>query len=231
MAQDNNPSRYVKLTKERDTQLEDIRPGELNQPVHVPQLTVHTCRECGQPLPDSYAPPRDEPWTTGICGCAEDPETCCLGLFCPCILYGRNVERLREGTPWERPCTCHVIAVEGCMAVGLAAAIVHGVDPNSAILIGEGIFFAWWMCGIYMGLSRRRLQEKYHLQNSPCDPCMVHCCMHWCALCQEHREMQGRLSDNIVMPMTIINPPVPQEMHAAENTNSVSFDKNEDQNH
>ncbi len=50
------------------------------------------------------------------------------------------------------------------------------------------------------------------LQNKPCDPCMVHCCLHWCALCQEHREMQGRLSDNLVMPMTVINPPEPQEM-------------------
>ncbi|OVA15218.1 hypothetical protein BVC80_3g31 [Macleaya cordata] len=44
---------------------------------------------------------------------------------------------------------------------------------------------------------------------------MVHCCMHWCALCQEHREMKGRLSDNVVMPMTIINPPPVQEMNAS----------------
>ncbi len=56
------------------------------------------------------------------------------------------------------------------------------------------------------------------LQNSPCDPCMVHCCLHWCALCQEHREMQGRLSDNLVMPMTIINPPEPQEMGSQDTT-------------
>lgn len=28
--------------------------------------------------------------------------------------------------------------------------------------------------------------------------------------------MQGRLSDNLVMPMTIINPPAPQEMHLPE---------------
>uniref|UniRef100_A0A453RQS0 Uncharacterized protein n=1 Tax=Aegilops tauschii subsp. strangulata TaxID=200361 RepID=A0A453RQS0_AEGTS len=30
-------SRYVKLTKDQDAPGEDIRPGELNQPVHVPQ--------------------------------------------------------------------------------------------------------------------------------------------------------------------------------------------------
>lgn len=31
-------SRYVKLSKDHDTPLEEIRPGELNQPVHVPQV-------------------------------------------------------------------------------------------------------------------------------------------------------------------------------------------------
>lgn len=59
------------------------------------------------------------------------------------------------------------------------------------------------------------------MQNSPCDPCMVHCCLHWCALCQEHREMKGRLSENVVMPMTIVNPPPVQEMKAADD-NQVS---------
>ncbi|KAJ6933367.1 hypothetical protein NC651_008693 [Populus alba x Populus x berolinensis] len=62
----------------------------------------------------------------------------------------------------------------------------------------------------------------FALKNSPCDPCMVHCCMHWCALCQEHREMKGRLSDNFVMPMTIVNPPPVQEMSATtENQDST----------
>ncbi|URD89708.1 hypothetical protein MUK42_27777 [Musa troglodytarum] len=48
-------SRYVKLTKDQDAPLEEIRPGELNQP-----LGVRRCPECGQPLPESYEPPADE---------------------------------------------------------------------------------------------------------------------------------------------------------------------------
>lgn len=230
MADDNGMSRYVKLRKEGESPLEEIRPGELNQPVQIPQLAVHTCRECGQPLPESYEPPANEPWTTGICGCAEDRESLWLGLFCPCVLFGRNVESMREDTPWTRPCTCHAIFVEGGMALALATAIFHGVDPHGAFLIGEGLLFAWWMCGIYTGLFRQGLQKKYHLQNSPCDPCVVHCCMHWCALCQEHREMQARLSDNVVMPMTVINPPLPQEM-TTENTSSSAADNHNHQNH
>jgi len=42
------------------------------------QLAVHKCMECGQPLPESYTPPSDEAWMTGIFGCAEDRENCKL---------------------------------------------------------------------------------------------------------------------------------------------------------
>uniref|UniRef100_A0A7N0TDE0 Uncharacterized protein n=1 Tax=Kalanchoe fedtschenkoi TaxID=63787 RepID=A0A7N0TDE0_KALFE len=41
---------------------------------------------------------------------------------------------------------------------------------------------------------------------------MVHCCLHPCALCQEHREMKGHLSDNVDLTMTVINPPPIQAM-------------------
>ena len=46
--------------------------------------------------------------------------------------------------------------------------------------------------------------------------------MHWCALCQEHREMKGRLSDNFVMPMTLVNAPPVQQMNSADDNNQES---------
>ncbi|KAJ4847262.1 Cell number regulator 6 [Turnera subulata] len=222
----NNPSRYVKLTKEQqEGAIEDIKPGELNQPIQVPQLNVRRCHECGQALPQDFEPPADEPWSSGIFGCAQDHQSW-TALFCPCVLFGRNVESLREDTPWTTPCVCHAICVEGGIALATATAVFHGIDPRTSFLICEGLMFAWWMCGIYTGLFRQSLQKKYHLKNSPCDPCMVHCCLHWCALCQEHREMKGRLSENFVMPMTIVNPPPVQEMSSAsENQDSSPPEK------
>lgn len=38
MSEETAASRYVKLTKEQDAPAEEIRPGELNQPVDVPQV-------------------------------------------------------------------------------------------------------------------------------------------------------------------------------------------------
>ncbi|CAL0329402.1 unnamed protein product [Lupinus luteus] len=234
--EERNESRYVKLTKDQDhSPLEDITPGELNQPIHVPQLVVRKCSECRQPLPESYAPPADEPWTTGIFGCAEDRESCLTGLFCPCVLFGRNVESLSEDTPWNKPCICHAICVEGGISLAIATVaanfIFPGIDPGTSFLITEGLFFTWWMCGIYTGQVRQKLQKKYHLKNSPCNACCVHCCLHWCALCQEHREMKARLSDNAFSQMTVVNPPPIQEMkatHENENAETSSSSNNND---
>ncbi|MBA0609175.1 hypothetical protein Godav_021283 [Gossypium davidsonii] len=164
-------------------------------------MHVRKCNECGQPLPENFEPPAVEPWTTGIFGCAEDTESCWTGLFCPCVLFGRNIESLRDDTPWTTPCICHAICVEGGIALAVATAFVHGIEPKTTFLIYEGLLFAWWMCGIYTGLSRQSLQKKYHLK--------------------EHREMKGRLSDDFVMPMTVVNPPPVQEM-TANNENQDS---------
>ncbi|KAF6138407.1 hypothetical protein GIB67_036522 [Kingdonia uniflora] len=158
-------SRYVKLTKEQDSPDEDIKPGELNQPVKVPQLDGRRCHECNQPLPETYEPPSDEAWSTGICGCAEDTESCWTGLFCPCVLFGRNIENLNdEKISWKDSCVCHAIFVEGGMALAAATALIHGIDPNTTSLICEGLFFTWWVCGIYTGIFRQSLQKKYHLK-------------------------------------------------------------------
>jgi Cys-rich protein (TIGR01571 family) len=144
------------------------------------------------------------------------------GLFCPCVLFGRNVEALREDIPWTTPCVCHAVFVEGGITLAILTAIFHGADPRTSFLIGEGLVFSWWLCATYTGIFRQELQRKYHLKNSPCDPCMVHCCLHWCANCQEHRERRGRLAENSAVPMTVVNPPPVQEMSMSENRGPVA---------
>jgi hypothetical protein len=43
--------------------------------------------------------------------------------------------------------------------------------------------------------------------------------------------MKGRLSDNTVMPMTVINPPAVQEMNADERKESTTIENNGDHKH
>lgn len=95
---------------------------------------------------------------------------CCIhsvgltGLFCPCVLFGRNVESLNEEISQTGACVGHVICVEGGITLAVVTAAMHGIDPDTMCLITEGLLFTWWVCGIYTGMARQALQRKYHLK-------------------------------------------------------------------
>ncbi|KAG6434477.1 hypothetical protein SASPL_106114 [Salvia splendens] len=161
---------YVKLTEDQIA-LQNITPGELNQPIDIEKVHGRTCELCGQTLPVSYVPPADEDWATGIFGCLEDSNS----------------------------------------FAALTMACNGMIDPDTVCLVTEGLLFAWWVCAIYSGMGRQLLQRKYHLKDSPCDPCAVHCCLHWCAICQEHREMKHHLSEESAA-IVDLDPPQLQEM-------------------
>jgi hypothetical protein len=80
------------------------------------------------------------------------------------VLFGHNVEALRDDIPWTIPCVCHAVCVEGGITLAILTAIFHGVDPGSSFLIGEGLMFSWWLCGAYTSIFRQELQKKYHLE-------------------------------------------------------------------
>lgn len=221
---------YVKLTKEQ-TSSENITPGELHQPIDVNQLNAPKCDYCGQILPESYHPPAVEDWTTGLFGCIEDVNSCWTGLCCPCMLFGRNLEKLNDEISYNCACVGHAICVEGGIALAILTATCHGtIDPGTVALLAEGLFCTWWLCSVYTGIPRQILQRKYRLKDSPCEPSTVHLCFHWCALCQEHREMKNHLSEESVSGATIMNSPPIQEMNISPGRESESSSK-EDVDH
>ncbi|KAF5939127.1 hypothetical protein HYC85_023386 [Camellia sinensis] len=126
-------------------------------------LTARRCQECGQTLPPTYQLPADEDWSTGIFGCTKDTDSL-IGLFCPCVLFGRNVENLNADISQRAACVGHIICVEGGMTFAALTTVLNGIDPQTLFLIYEGLFFAWWMCGIYTSMARQSLEKKYHLK-------------------------------------------------------------------
>lgn len=86
------------------------------------------------------------------------------GLFCPCVLFGRNIETLKGDISERAACIGHVICVEGGLTAAAVTSVLHGIDPQTMCLIYEGLFFAWWMCGIYTSMARQSVQKKYHLK-------------------------------------------------------------------
>lgn len=85
-------------------------------------------------------------------------------MFCPCVLFGRNVATLNDDIPERSACISHAVCIEGGIALAIATAACNGIDPDTTCLLTEGLLFAWWVCGIYTGMGRQLLQRKYHLK-------------------------------------------------------------------
>ncbi|KAK9170619.1 hypothetical protein Syun_002759 [Stephania yunnanensis] len=115
-------------------------------------------------------------WNSGICACCDDPQSCCIGLLCPCYVYGRNAEILGSGS-----------FVGSC----LAHCILWGGSTALCCLVTDGILLGLSGCvvGGYAYRYRRALRSKYNLPEEPCGDFTTHACCHLCAICQEYREI------------------------------------------
>ncbi|EOA27946.1 hypothetical protein CARUB_v10024118mg [Capsella rubella] len=148
----------------------------------------------------------DDPrqWSSGICACFDDMQSCCIGLFCPCYIFGKNAESLGSGT-FAGPCLTH------CISWALVNTIC--CFATNGVLLGlPGCFVSCYACGY-----RRSLRTKYNLQEAPCGDFVTHFFCHLCAICQEFREIQERRSGSYPpdMKMAITNAPLAQTMEPA----------------
>lgn len=77
--------------------------------------------------------------------------TGCVGLFCPCYIFGKNAELLGSGT-FAGPCLTH------CISWALVNTICC-FATNGALLGLPGCFVSCYACGY-----RKSLRAKYNLQ-------------------------------------------------------------------
>lgn len=153
---------------------------------------------------DSGGTKGDDPvqWSSGICACFDDTQSCVIGLFCPCYILGKNAELLGSGT-FAGPCLAH------CISWALVNTIC--CFATSGVLLGlPGCFMSCYACGY-----RRSLRAKYNLEEAPCGDCATHFFCHFCAICQEYREIRERGSNPPDMKMAITDAPLTQTMESA----------------
>ncbi|MQL98398.1 hypothetical protein Taro_031112 [Colocasia esculenta] len=131
------------------------------------------------------------------------PHSGCLGLFCPCFLFGKNAEFLGSGT-FAGSCVMHFILWG--LVNGLCCLLTEG------ILLGlPGSIVACYACGY-----RRALRSKYNLQEAPCGDLATHLFCHLCAICQEYREIRERMdTSNQSGTQTLVQAPPVQTMEPA----------------
>ncbi|XP_048333967.1 protein PLANT CADMIUM RESISTANCE 10 isoform X2 [Ziziphus jujuba] len=107
----------------------------------------------------------------------------CIGLFCPCFLFGKNAEFLGSGT-----------LMGSCMTHLILYALFYTVccPLTEGIFLGlPGCFVSCYACGY-----RRALRSKYNLPEAPCGDFATHFFCHLCAICQEYREIRERSGDS-----------------------------------
>nr|AFK42439.1 unknown [Lotus japonicus] len=140
-------------------------------------------------------------WSSGICACFNDMQSCCIGCLCPCFLFGKNAEFLGSGT-FLGSCVTH-FALWGLVNVGCCFL-------TDGLLLGlPGCLVSTYACGY-----RRTLRSKYNLPEAPCGDFVTHCCCHLCAICQEYREIRERSGDSEAtdMKLAVVTAPPIQAM-------------------
>ncbi|KAK4431993.1 protein PLANT CADMIUM RESISTANCE 10 [Sesamum alatum] len=122
-------------------------------------------------------------WSSGICACFDDIQSCGMGLFCPSHLFGMNAEFLGSGT-LRGSCMTHFILFT--LINALCCLLTEGISFGL-----PGCLIAPYACGY-----RRTLRSKYNLQEAPCGDFFTHLFCHLCAICQEYREIHRRCRDS-----------------------------------
>ncbi|KAK9813512.1 hypothetical protein WJX73_003334 [Symbiochloris irregularis] len=127
-------------------------------------------------------------WSSSLYGCFSDISLCCLGLWCPCILFGRIVQR-EINDPEGEGKFCRAYCISN----------IAGADA----VVG--------------GRNRTRLRSRYQLKEAPCSDYCVHWVCGPCALCQESKELdwQAKQGNQAAGAVTANTAPPQQTMDKA----------------
>ena len=111
----------------------------------------------------------DPHWKTGLC----EPDTvCCMGIICPCMVYGKTMYRLSRRAQKQDP--TDMLGYESC-------------NGSCALM-----FFACGFQSLLAAIQRARIRKLYHLEGGFGTDCLKACCCCCCVIMQDEREVRER---------------------------------------
>ncbi|KAH9993563.1 PLAC8 family-domain-containing protein [Russula vinacea] len=108
-------------------------------------------------------------WSFGLFNCFGRCGLCCFSTFCPCVVYSKNRQRLRN------------LQAQGTPLVGNGDTF----DAHCCIycLIGD---FSW----VLQIRTREEVRERYGIRGDAIGDCFASWCCRPCTLTQECREIE-----------------------------------------
>ena len=111
----------------------------------------------------------DPHWKSSLC----EPDTvCCMGIICPCMVYGKTTYRLSRRAQKQDP--TDMLGYESC--------------NGSCALMSLGCGFQ----SLLAAIQRTRIRKLYHLEGSFGTDCLKACCCCCCVIMQDEREVRDR---------------------------------------
>eukprot|EP01033_Poteriospumella_lacustris_P008279 gene8279-5970_t len=129
------------------------------------------------PPPAAFDPNQPRRWSSGVCDCLTDEESCWWGTWCCCVLFGRNVETFGVGSSLQM-----VNVVSAWLLLSFAGLLLFNRLFFWSMLLG-GVAFT-----VYRARQRSAMRRKVNLVGDDLGDCCVHCFLKQCATCQEARE-------------------------------------------
>ncbi|KAJ7643320.1 PLAC8-domain-containing protein [Mycena polygramma] len=111
-------------------------------------------------------------WSHGFFGCFEECGTCCFACVCPCVVYGKNKQRLSHLQSENSP---HPDGGDFCSVPCWAHFALNAVTSLGCILA----------C-----MNRGEVRERYGIDGGGCGDCCGSYCCHACDLTQVSREIE-----------------------------------------
>lgn len=118
-----------------------------------------------------------DPWVHGIFGCFNDPGTCCLGTFLPCVLYSKTDHRMKVDPTLENwkgldgPCllSCCVITCVGPIGWPILSFIQRNEVQKRFKLRSDlltDIAFSFILPCCTMVQAHNEARDQFELQNN-----------------------------------------------------------------
>lgn len=129
-------------------------------------------------------------WSHGLCECSNIG-TCCLGVICPCILYGKTQYRLSMKSQKRDP--TNMLGYEICNGSCTGMAMLCGCQCKfTHVWIARCRRMLNFAIGLLATIQHTRTRKAYGIEGDIASDCVRATCCTCCTLIQDEKEIQKR---------------------------------------